>query len=300
MSGDYIMAVKSIGLSKVGGRKPCTLDGAAKHNKRELAPELEARGRIDGARTRLNYSLAGAADVDGIVALVLKLMADIGTSPDERRRDYCQAVEIVFSLPPTTTIDTTRYFADCVDWCSDRFGADNILSADVHHDEPSNPHHAHVLIAPIQGGRWAGGNPIGIDGNLAARKPATASPIGIENGGEKRQSLSCVGIDSTSPAIRTRFKTVAARQPAGDLTEAGDHDHQHCDGDTFPDDEDLLQTSVPLPENSPSRSHARGGAQGIDDRPVVVAGDDGTTRTRDHQPDVQPDYPDSGQAPGDW
>ncbi|MCX6865148.1 MAG: VWA domain-containing protein [Verrucomicrobia bacterium] len=39
MSGDYIMAVKSIGLSTVNGRKPCTLEAAAKHNKRELAAE---------------------------------------------------------------------------------------------------------------------------------------------------------------------------------------------------------------------------------------------------------------------
>jgi hypothetical protein len=35
--------VKSIGLSKLGGRKPCTLTGAAKHNKRELAKELGKR-----------------------------------------------------------------------------------------------------------------------------------------------------------------------------------------------------------------------------------------------------------------
>ena len=41
MSADYLMAVKSIGLSKLGGRKPCTLSGAAKHNKREQAYELE-------------------------------------------------------------------------------------------------------------------------------------------------------------------------------------------------------------------------------------------------------------------
>ena len=59
MSADYLMAVKSIGLSKLGGRKPCTLSGAAKHNKREQAHELEEKGRIDPERTRLNYSIAG-------------------------------------------------------------------------------------------------------------------------------------------------------------------------------------------------------------------------------------------------
>ena len=168
MSGEYIMAVKSIGLSKVGGRKPCTLESAAKHNKRELAPELEARGRIDGDRVKLNYSITNAADAAGVVVLALRLMADISTSPDKMRRDYCQAVEIVFSLPPTTTIDTSQYFAACVSWCIERFGAGNILSADVHLDE-SAPH-CHALIAPIQGGRWVGGKLIDRTNTQAMRE----------------------------------------------------------------------------------------------------------------------------------
>jgi hypothetical protein len=319
MSGNYILAVKSIGLSTVNGRKPCSLEAAAKHNKRELAAELEGRGRIDADRVKLNYSIAGASDVGGVLALAAQLMADIGTSPEKMRRDYCQAVEVVFSLPAATTIDTAQYFVDCVAWCRERFGDGNILSADVHHDE-SAPH-CHALNAPIQDARWVGGklidrrvntpamrdsfgrqiaakyglsmvdkmtgkrkgdavalvladiemhqraviasnlwqplrqaiernpapfiasmglavvdrpakkmktmaqiftstgkgakretlhlqkqnpkgikpnlksaNPVGIDGEITARKPAIANPLGIKNGGEKLQSLSCVGI----------------------------------------------------------------------------------------------------------
>ena len=148
------MAVKSIGLSKVGGRKPCTLFGAAQHNKRENAKELEARGRINPARTWQNYSVAGAIDAAEVMAKALQLMADIGKNPDKMRRDYCQAVEIVFSLPADTDIDTRSYFADCFAWCCKRFGADHILSVDVHLDE-STPH-CHALIAPIKSGRWMG------------------------------------------------------------------------------------------------------------------------------------------------
>ena len=158
MSADYLMKVKSIGLSKLGGRKPCTLSVAAKHNKRELAQELEERSRIDPERTRLNYSIAGAIDSAGVVAMASQLMESIGISPDKMRRDHCQAVEIVFSLPASTTIDIKRYFADCSEWCCTRFGAENILSVDVHLDE-STPH-CHALIAPIQFGRWVGGKPI--------------------------------------------------------------------------------------------------------------------------------------------
>jgi hypothetical protein len=154
MSADYLMAVKSIGLSKLGGRKPSTLSGAAKHNKRELAHELEERGRIDPDRTCLNYSISGAVGSAGVVAMASQLMESIGISPDKKRRDYCQAIEIVFSLPASTTIDIKRYFGDCFKWCCARFGAANILSVDVHLDE-SNPH-CHALIAPIQSGRWMG------------------------------------------------------------------------------------------------------------------------------------------------
>ena len=155
MTSCYVMAVKSIGLSKIGGRKPCTLENAAKHNKRESAPDLESRGRIDGDRVRLNYSIAGAVDANDVMAMASQLMADIGTSPDKLRRDYCQAVEIIFSLPTSTTIDAAQYFTDCVAWCRDRFGDCNILSADVHRDEAAP--HCHALIAPIQWGRWVGG-----------------------------------------------------------------------------------------------------------------------------------------------
>lgn len=154
MSADYFMAVKSIGLSQIGGRKPCTLAVAAKHNKRELAQELEERGRIYPERTRLNYSIAGAIDSGGVVAMALQLMESIGTSPEQKRHDYCQAIEIVFSLPANTTIDIKRYFADCSEWCCARFGDEKILSVDVHLDE-STPH-CHALIAPIQSGRWIG------------------------------------------------------------------------------------------------------------------------------------------------
>jgi hypothetical protein len=155
MSADYLMKVKSIGLSRLGGRKPCTLSVAAKHNKRELAHELAERGRIDPERTHLNFIIAGAIDSANVVAMASQLMESIGISPDKMRRDYCQAVEIIFSLPPNTTIDIKRYFPDCFEWCCARFGAENILSVDVHLDE-STPH-CHALIAPIQSGRWVGG-----------------------------------------------------------------------------------------------------------------------------------------------
>lgn len=399
MSGDYIMAVKSIGLSTVNGRKPCTLEAAAKHNKRELAAELEGRGRIDPDRVKLNYSLGGAGNVAGVLALAYQLMEGIGTSPDKMRRDYCQAVEIVFSLPPTTTIDTAKYFAACVAWCCERFGAGNILSADVHHDEPSNPFHAHALIAPIKAGRWMGGRlidrtntqnmrdsfgrqvaavyglrmgdrltgkrkgdavatvlaaietnhraviasslwqplrhaiernpapfiaamgleltdrpakkmktmvktftstgkgpkretmhlrkpnpigiepspkpsiPIGIDGKATVMKPAIANPIGIENGAEKHQTLSCVGI--AFPKRQFATPSIADSTSKKNDARTVERDFDAPDPDNQPE-----------PIRTTDQHFAR-----------VVIDDDGVIRERDY---YQPQTDGYDQAGADW
>lgn len=168
MSDELVLEVKSIGLSRCNGHKPCTLAGAAKHNKRKIAAELEARGRIDSGRTSLNYSLAGAGDVDSVLALAVQRLGSVGLTHNKMRRDYCQAVEVMFSLPAGTPIDTRRYFDDCLTFCAARFGVDNIMAADVHLDE-ANPH-LHILIAPIEGGRWAGGAVITKDRVKAMRE----------------------------------------------------------------------------------------------------------------------------------
>jgi hypothetical protein len=101
----------------------------------------------------LNYSLAGPTDSISIMTKVDALKSVIGFKP--KRKDYCQAIEILFSLPASTQIDTKNYFIACVAWCTGKFGEANILSADVHLDE-SSPH-CHVLVAPIENGKWVGG-----------------------------------------------------------------------------------------------------------------------------------------------
>jgi hypothetical protein len=70
------------------------------------------------------------------------------------RRDYVQAVEFIFSLPTTTTVDSAGYFRLCVNWLAARYGRSNILSAVIHRDEAAP--HAHVLINPFIDGKRAG------------------------------------------------------------------------------------------------------------------------------------------------
>lgn len=83
-------------------------------------------------------------------------------------------------MPPTTTINTAQYFVDCVEWCCERFGDSNILSADVHHDE-SAPH-CHALIAPIQDARWVGGKLIDRRVNTPAMRDSFGRQIAARYG----------------------------------------------------------------------------------------------------------------------
>jgi hypothetical protein len=57
-------------------------------------------------------------------------------------------------------------------------------------------------------------NPLGIDAQ--ANKPAQANPIGIQNKGEKNQSLSCVGIahfqNSVAPAYALQPERIRVRK----------------------------------------------------------------------------------------
>lgn len=154
MSGAFFFAVKSIGLSKQGGRKPSTLASAARHNLREIQAELGVRGHIDSSKTHRNEVLAGARSAQGVVGLAGELMLQAGIDVARLRKDYCQAVELVFSLPPDTTVEAQTFFHRCVQWTGDRFGQGAVLSAVAHYDE-SSPH-AHVLISPIVNGRMRG------------------------------------------------------------------------------------------------------------------------------------------------
>lgn len=179
MIGDYYLSAKSIGLSTCNGRKPQSLEVAAKHNKRELGAPSKGLasglsteewssqvGAIDWARTGGNYALGGASDAAGVVAMAKQLEHKVNYRP--KRKDYTQAVEVVFSLPVACTIDRRQYFADCVAWCGGKFGAGSILSADVHLDQAVP--HCHVLIAPIQAGEWAGSKVLEQDAYQALRE----------------------------------------------------------------------------------------------------------------------------------
>lgn len=145
---------KTIGASTYAGRKPQTLIQAAKHNLRAIQKELGANSHIDATRICLNEIMAGPDTPAGVAALALSLMAAAGVEVSKLRKDHTQAHELLFTLSADTTVNTQDYFGRCLAWVGDQFGHDNILSAVVHLDEAAP--HLHILIVPVQDGRYLG------------------------------------------------------------------------------------------------------------------------------------------------
>jgi hypothetical protein len=194
-------AVKSIGLSKINGRKPCSLKDAARHNLREIQAEMGAIGRINSLKTINNWVMAGSSDADGVVSLAQKTFATAGIDLSQKRRDRCQAIELVFSLPSKSEIEPAQYFEKCLHWVERAYELP-LLSAVVHTDE-SAPH-CHVLLLPLnREGRYVGSAPL--------EKPETkkktesffaqvAGPAGLNRQGAKlrggiKQAAICVVLD---------------------------------------------------------------------------------------------------------
>ena len=221
-------AVKSIGLSKINGRKPCSLKDAARHNLREIQAEMGAIGRINSLKTINNWVMAGPSDADGVVSLAQKTFATAGVDLSQKRRDRCQAIELVFSLPSRSEIEPAQYFEKCLHWVERAYELP-LLSAVVHTDE-SAPH-CHVLLLPLnRDGRCVGSTPL--------EKPETkkktesffaqvAGPAGLNRqgaklrGGTKQVAISVVldkcgvmGLPTANGPLWPVFEAGIKRDPA--------------------------------------------------------------------------------------
>lgn len=150
-----LFAIKTVGLSRINGRKPCTLLEAAKHNLREIQCELGAVGHIDPKRMGDNIIMAGPATAIEVQAHADAMLASVDTS--KLKRDHVQAIEAVFSLPAGSTLDVGAYFAGCLAWLRVALPLP-VLSAVAHHDEAAP--HLHVMLLPVSDGKHIGGAPL--------------------------------------------------------------------------------------------------------------------------------------------
>lgn len=155
MPSDANLMVKSIGESRVGGRKPCTLKQAIRHNRRDIQAELGAIERIDARRTSQNIIIAGQPTWQDVLADAKEILEGAGIDSKTLRRDWVQAIEFVFTLDGNSTVpDWQAYWLTCVRWLREKCGM-HVLSADVHRDEAHE--HLHCLVSPVHHGQLRGG-----------------------------------------------------------------------------------------------------------------------------------------------
>lgn len=154
MANDYFMAVKTIGLSRLGGRKPCTLRDAVRHNRREIQAELGAIGRINPTRSSSNVILFGEPTTEGVLYAANEILVSAGIDQKKLRCDWTQAAEFVFSLGEDCSIvDRDDYWNCCLNWLVAERGV-HVLTADIHRDEDNE--HMHCLVSPVLRGKLEG------------------------------------------------------------------------------------------------------------------------------------------------
>ncbi|KUH57599.1 hypothetical protein AUL39_10700 [Tractidigestivibacter scatoligenes] len=125
----------------------------------ERRAELErgySRENIDASRTAENYAIG--ADSPQALAAALRSRVDAAIAAHEAdsgkaiRRDANVLSDWVVTLPKDCPRqDARRFFEVAVDFCRERYGAENVLGGFVHMDEATP--HAHIPIVPVRDGR---------------------------------------------------------------------------------------------------------------------------------------------------
>lgn len=138
---------------------------AAKHNHREIVAENGAAkdGPINPLRIGDNVVLRGQNTAAGVAEMAQSLMNNAEVKP--LRKDAVRALEIIFSLPPTSQIDQRQFFDDAIKWLEQYFNVP-VISAIIHNDEAAP--HCHVLLLPLVCGRMIGSELMGNKAKLQA------------------------------------------------------------------------------------------------------------------------------------
>lgn len=179
---------------------------AAKHNHREILAELGGiQSGIDPTKTALNRVLRGESTAAGVAGEAQHLMSAAGVK--KLRKDALRGVEVVFSLPPSSSIDADAFFEDAVQWAEQWFSVP-ILSAVVHNDEAAP--HCHVILLPLVDGGMRGSALMGNRSKLLGMQADFHAKVG-KNYGLFRQS---------SPLFLSHAVRAQAIDAAFDMLEA--------------------------------------------------------------------------------
>jgi len=151
------------GVKQFGKTK---LSAAIKHNRRTIP------GTYDPRRTHLNEIMAGPNSAGEVMPLAESLVKSAGDNP---RKNATWCIELLFSLAPDHCLPEQAYFESCLEWVVERYGAENILTADIHRDEAAP--HMHILVLPLRDGQLQGSAIVGGKAKLYAMRADFESKV---------------------------------------------------------------------------------------------------------------------------
>jgi hypothetical protein len=170
MTSAYLLAI-----GRISG--PGAIQGAARHNLRELVAEMGADSHIDPARIQDNFILRGPDNAADVVLLAKALQDTAGVT--KLRKTAVRALELMFTLPAGTAIETREYFERATCWAEKHFAVP-VLSSIVHLDE-SAPH-CHVLLLPLVNGKMNGSDLHGGKTKLWAMQASFHEEVSVNYG----------------------------------------------------------------------------------------------------------------------
>ena len=203
--GARVTHLQFLRIKKLTGK--AIIEVAARHNHREILAELGAApgGHIDPARVRLNRVLHGHGTAAAVASEAKTLMDCAGIKAT--RKDAVRALEIIFSLPPDSSVDHDRFFNESVQWAGQHFAAP-VISAIVHNDEAAP--HCHVLLLPLVGGRMIGSDLMGGRAKLQALQADFHAQVGQRHGLTRQAAQKRPSATTRMQAIDCAFDVLEA------------------------------------------------------------------------------------------
>jgi len=200
-----MMHAQFLRIKKLTGK--AIIDVAARHNHREIVAELGAEdgGRIDPVRVALNRVLRGHGTAAAVARQAQTLMDAAEVKP--LKRTAVMALEIIFSLPPDSSIDHDRFFNESVQWAERHFSAP-VISAIVHNDEAAP--HCHVLLLPLVDGRMIGSDLMGGRAKLQAMQADFHAQVGQRHGLTRQAAQKRHSAATRKQAIDSAFDVLEA------------------------------------------------------------------------------------------
>jgi hypothetical protein len=184
-----------------------SIEVAARHNHREILVELGAvqDGHINPARVGLNRVLYGPGTAAAVAGQAKTLMDDAGVKV--MRKDAVRALEIIFSLPPESSIDRDSFFNEAAQWAGKYFAVP-VISAIVHNDEAAP--HCHVLLLPLVDGRMIGSDLMGGRAKLQAMQADFHAQVGQRHGLTRQTAQKRPSAATRKQAIDSAFDVLEA------------------------------------------------------------------------------------------